>query len=74
MDTVSCMYVPTYLSVPESNETINTLRHRLDTMKEIFGENMDATETAQRKRTSRRRNGNCIGMRRHFESEIPVPK
>merc|ERR1712020_657168 len=50
-------------SVPDSGtdqETITHLRKRLHTMKEIFGEDLDATETARRKRAARRRNGNCI--------------
>ena len=50
--------------VPDSGtdqETITHLRKRLTTMKEIFGEDLDATETARRKRAARRRNGNCIG-------------
>ena len=38
-------------------ETISTLRNRLKTMKEIFGDEIDATDTAKRKRAARRRNG-----------------
>ena len=29
-------------------------------MKEIFGDEIDATETAKRKRAVKKRNGNCI--------------
>lgn len=29
-------------------------------MKEIFGDEIDSTETAKRKRAAKRRNGNCI--------------
>ena len=35
-------------------------RQRLKTMKEIFGDEIDATETAKRKRAVKKRNGNCI--------------
>ena len=41
-------------------ETIMSLRQRLKTMKEIFGDEIDATESAKRKRAAKRRNGNCI--------------
>merc|ERR1712008_5104 len=56
-------------TVPESSsstmsncdgETIMSLRQRLKTMKEIFGDEIDATETAKRKRAVKKRNGNCI--------------
>merc|ERR1712119_151518 len=32
----------------------------IDFTKEIFGEEIDSTDTAKRKRASKRRNGNCI--------------
>merc|ERR1712241_1651262 len=35
-------------------ETVSTLRQRLKTMKEMFGDDIDTTDTAKR------RNGNCI--------------
>merc|ERR1712004_576003 len=41
-------------------ETVSTLRQRLKTMKEMFGDEVDTTDTAKRKRASKRRNGNCI--------------
>lgn len=50
-------------SVPDAQadpETVATLRQRLRSMKEIFGEEIDSTDTAKRKRASKRRNGNCI--------------
>jgi hypothetical protein len=54
------------ISVPESaprdEETVSTLRNRLNTMKELFGEENDGTVTdaARRKRAAKRRNANCL--------------
>ena len=41
-------------------ETVSTLRQRLKTMKEMFGDEVDTTDTAKRKKAAKRRNGNCI--------------
>ena len=54
------------LTVPETSvdtETMTSLRQRLRTMKEIFGDEIDSTDTAKRKRAAKRRNGNCIGRK-----------
>merc|ERR1712156_839941 len=50
----------TNMSSDVDQDTVMSLRQRLKTMKEIFGDEIDATESAKRKRAARRRNGNCI--------------
>merc|ERR1711944_284677 len=52
-------------SVPMSSsatdeKTVSTLRQRLKSMKEIFGDEIDTTDAAKRKKAAKRRNGNCI--------------
>ena len=47
----------------QHDETLNSLRHRLNTMKAIFGDvddNLDPASAAAKKRAARRRQGNCI--------------
>ena len=52
--------VPDCNAVSTDQETITNLRQRLKTMKEIFGDEIDTTDTSKRKRAAKRRNGNCI--------------
>lgn len=47
-------------SEPITDSTVNNLRHRLDAMKQIFGEEIDDTATAAKAKRAAKRNGNCI--------------
>ena len=55
-----CIFSVPVTSGGADEETVSTLRQRLKTMKEMFGDDIDTTDTAKRKKAAKRRNGNCI--------------